>query len=69
MKRFVIGFLMALCLVLIAVPARAAQGSASWYIDEDSKTLYINGQGYCGKKKKYSQKRHGNCKIDFLRIF
>lgn len=45
MKRFVIGFLMALCLVLIAVPARAAQGSASWYIDEDSKTLYINGQG------------------------
>lgn len=47
MKRVLFSLLVALCLVLIAVPARAAQktSDAHWYIDEETKTLYINGQG------------------------
>ena len=45
MKRIMICLLVLLCLSVLSVNAWATEESSGWYIDDQTKTLYISGKG------------------------
>ena len=45
MKRGLMCLLVMLCFALLVIPAKAAGEGEGWYIDTETKTLYISGQG------------------------